>query len=100
MLIAHSQTLAVARSCIAALADTAFTADAATAYEHALAALDLIHADLVPSINATLVRAESDRQLFVDALESVTRLRTYGLDVLHVDLVLAMLGTAHELDQC
>lgn len=96
----HTHTLALARSCIAELADTAFTADACSAYEQALTALDLIHADHVPAIDSTLVCAETERQLFVEALEAVTRLRAYGLDALHIDLVLAMLGTAHDLDQC
>lgn len=99
MFVAHAHTLAVARSCIAELADTALTCEASTSYEEALAALDLIHGDRVPAINSVLIRDDDTQQLFVSAVGSVTRLREYGIDPLHIDLVLAMLGDAHEMDQ-
>ncbi len=49
MLFPHAQTLAQARSYLAALADQASTIDASSAYERVLIELDRIHEDECPA---------------------------------------------------
>ena len=49
MLLPHAQTLAQARSYLAALSDRASTIDASSAYEHVLIELDRVHGDECPS---------------------------------------------------
>ena len=51
MLLAHAITQTKARSYVAALADRASTAEASSAYEHALIELDWIHGDDVPALS-------------------------------------------------
>ena len=51
MLLPHAQTLAQARSYVAALADRALTIDASSAYEHVLLELDRVHGDDCPALD-------------------------------------------------
>ena len=51
MLLPHAQTLAQARSYVAALADQAHSIDASSAYEHVLIELDRIHGDESPGLD-------------------------------------------------
>ena len=50
MLLPHAQTLAQARSYVAALADQALTLEASSAYERVLLKLDRVHGDDCPAL--------------------------------------------------
>jgi hypothetical protein len=82
MLPAHARVLADARSCLAALADTAGTFDAALGYDRVLLDLDAIHGDDTPALH----------QL------AETSLTGFGVDALRVELLLAALADARAAD--
>ena len=85
MTFADAYAIAEARSCIAALADTAATVDTSIAYEHALLHLD---GDYAPSISPL---AEIDTDRLLARLEAAVEvLVTYGLDGLSAELLLDM----------
>ena len=82
MRLPHAQTLAQARSYVAALADRALTLEASSAYERALLELDRVHGDECPALDT----------------EAIEELESHGIDPLSVELILAMLVDAHDLD--
>lgn len=96
MLLAHAIAIAEARSYIAALADTATTVLGSVAYDRALICLDSAYGDEAPALTDIPV---SDRAtLYRLAQQSITDLGTYGLDPLHIELILAYLADARALD--
>jgi len=98
MLLAHATTLARARSCLAALADNAGAIDASSAYERALIDLDRIYGDDVPALD-TLGFPDDHDALIEVAVSAIEGLATYGVDDLHIELVLAAIADAQELDE-
>jgi hypothetical protein len=97
MLLAHAITLTKARSYVAALADRASTAEASSAYEHALIELDWIHGDDVPALDTLGLTTDRDI-LILDAITTILQLADFGVDALGIELVLAALYDAHDLD--
>ena len=97
MLLAHAITVAEARSYIAALADQARTVEASSAYERALIELDWIHGDDVPALHP--VGSTDLAILMAVAVSAVEQLAVYGVDPLHVELLLASLADAHAMDE-
>lgn len=97
MLLAHAVTLAEARSYVAALADLAHTFDAAVEYEHVLLELDSIHGGQVPP--TTEVPTDERDVLYSVAEAAIEELAQHGVDALQVELVLATLEEARELDR-
>ena len=97
MLLAHAVALAEARTYIAALADLAVSPDASLAYERTLLYLDSIHGDDVPALD-TGGLIDDRTALYVVAESAVEELVDHGVDALQVELVLAMLDEARELD--
>ena len=97
MLLAHAVALAEARTYLAALADLAVSVGAALAYEQTLLYLDSIHGDDVPALDTTGL-IEDRRALHVVAESAIEDLVDHGVDALQVELVLAMLDEARELD--
>ena len=98
MLPAHAVTLAEARSHVAALADHAETTEASSAYEHVLLQLDWIHEDDVPALDTSGLTDDRDILLVV-AASAIEELVSHGVDVLQIELVLAMLDDARALDE-
>jgi len=97
MLLPHAQTLAQARSYVAALADRALTLDASSAYERVLLELDRVHGDECPALDSEDLTDDRDILLAV-ASSAIEELETHGIDPLSVELILAMLVDAHDLD--
>ncbi|QBR91878.1 hypothetical protein [Nocardioides euryhalodurans] len=97
MLLPHAQTLAQARSYVAALADSALTLDASSAYERVLLELDRVHGDDCPALDSEDLTDDGDIPLAV-ASSAIEELETHGIDPLAVELILAMLVEAHDLD--
>lgn len=97
MLLAHAITLTKARSYVAALADRASTAEASSAYEQALIELDWIHDDDVPALDMLGLTTDRD-VLLLDATTTILELGAYGVEALGIELVLAALYDAHDLD--
>jgi hypothetical protein len=100
VLLAHANTLTRARSRIAALADHAATAEASAAYEHVLIELDWRHGDDLPALDAleTVVTTVDRDVVWADAVSAVEQLVAYGLDELHIELLIAELAAARALD--
>lgn len=97
MLLPHAQTLAQARSYVAALADRALTLDASSAYERVLLELDRVHGDECPALDTKDLTG--DRAILLTCASSaIQELEGYGIDALSVELILAMLIDAHGLD--
>lgn len=97
MLLTHAHTLTQARSCLAALADNATTLEASSGYEQTLIALDRIHDDQVPALDAE--RLTSDRAVLTAvATSALKELVNHGVDPLQQELLLAMLQDACALD--
>jgi hypothetical protein len=97
MLLPHAQTLAQARSYVAALADQALKLDASSAYERVLLELDRVHGDECPALDTEDLTDDRDILLAI-ANNAIEELETYGIDPLSVELILAMLLDAHDLD--
>lgn len=97
MLLPHAQTLARARSYLAALSDRASTIDASSAYEHVLIELDRVHGDECPSAH-TEELTEDRAILLAVATSALEELEQYGVDPLTVELIIAMLNDAYALD--
>ena len=97
MLLGHAQTLAQARSNVAALADRALTIEASSAYERVLLELDRAHGDDCPALDAECLTDDRDILLAV-ASNAVEQLAHYGVDPLSIELILAMLVDTHDLD--
>lgn len=98
MLLAHAATLAEARSYLAALADHARTVEASSAYERALIELDWVHGDDTPALDTAGITDDRDIVMAL-AVSAVQQLADYGVDALHIELVLASLADAHVLDE-
>ena len=97
MLLPHAQTLAQARSYVAALADRALNIEASSAYERVLLELDRVHGDDCPALDTEDLTDDRDILLAV-ASNAVEQLESHGVDPLSVELILAMLVEAHDLD--
>lgn len=97
MLLAHAVALAEARTYLAALADRAATFEASLAYERTLLYLDSSHHDDFPALDTRGVIADR-ATLRALAETAVEELVDHGVDALQVELLLAMLGDAHQLD--
>jgi hypothetical protein len=98
MLLSHAITLAEARSYVAALADQARSADASSGYERVLLELDWIHDDDVPALDTDGLTDDRETLLAV-ATSAIEQLIDYGVDALQIELVLAMLEYARQLDE-
>jgi len=98
MLLSHAVTLADARSYVAALADSARTTEASSAYERILLELDRIHGDDVPALE-TAGLTDDRSVLLAVAISSIEELFTYSVDALEIELVLAMLDDTRALDE-
>lgn len=97
MLLPHAQTLAQARSYVAALADRASSIEASSAYERVLLELDRAHGDDCPALDTEDLT--DDREILLAVASNVVeQLENYGVDALSVELILAMLVDAHDLD--
>lgn len=97
MLLAHAIALCEARSYLAALADTARTVEGSIAYERVLLQLDLVHNDQAPA-HQTLSRILPTAELCRLAVTSIEALVGHGVDALDVELVIAALIDAFEID--
>lgn len=97
MLLPHAQTVAQARSYVAALADRALTIEASSAYERVLLELDRVYGDDCPALDTDDLTDDRDILLAV-ASNAVEELENYVVDALSVELILAMLVDAHDLD--
>lgn len=95
--LTHARTISQARSCLAALADTAGTPRGGSAYEHVLLALDTIYGDDVPALS-TLGLSRDRQVLRKNAAEAIEDLADHGLDPLNVELLLAQLASAIDSD--
>lgn len=97
MLLAHAVALVEARTYLAALADQAATFEASLAYERTLLYLDSSHPDDFPALDThgLITDRATLRALAETAIEELV---DHGVDALHVELLLAMLGDAHQLD--
>ena len=98
MLLSHAIALAEARSYLAALADTAVTFEASVEYEQVLLQLDWIHGDDVPGLDASGLTADRN-ELITIAESSIAELVDFDVDALQIELVLAMLIAARDLDE-
>ena len=98
MLLLHAATLAEARSHLAALADHARTVEASSAYERALIELDRVHGDDTPALDTAGITHDRDIVMAL-AVSAVQQLADYGVDALHIELVLASLADAHAVDE-
>jgi hypothetical protein len=98
MLLSHAIALAEARSYVAALADTAVTFEASVEYERVLLQLDWIHGDDVPGLDASGL-TDDRNVLFSNAESAIEELVDFAVDALQIELVLAMLIAARELDE-
>src|SRR5690606_33574868 len=85
MLLPHAQTLAQARSYVAALADQALTLEASSSYERVLLELDRVHGDDCPALDTEDLSDDRDILLAV-ASNAVEELENYGVDPLSVEL--------------
>jgi hypothetical protein len=97
MQLPHAQTLAQARSYVAALADCARSIEASSAYERVLIELDRVHNDDCPALDTTALTTDRD-VLFPVASSAIEELIDFGIDPLSVELILAMLADARGLD--
>jgi hypothetical protein len=97
MLLPHAQTLAQARSYVAALADRSLTVEVSSAYERVLLELDRVHGDDCPALDTEGLPDDREILLAVTS-NTVEQLESYGVDPLSVELILAMLDDAHDLD--
>jgi hypothetical protein len=97
MLLPHAQRLAQARSYVAALADRALSLDGSSTYERALLELDRVHGDDCPALDADDLTDDRDI-LLAFATSAIEDLEDYGVDALSVELIIAMLLDAHDLD--
>ena len=97
MLLPHAQTLAQARSYVAALADCALSLEASSAYERVLLELDRVHGDESPALDTDEV-TDDRGVLFTFAGNAIEELEAFGVDALSIELILAMLVDARDLD--
>lgn len=98
MLLADALVVAEARTNLAALADTATSIDASSAYEQVLIALDRLHADQSPAIDTTPGTVGDRDSLFSTTVSALESLTAHGLDPLEVELLLARLTEARAIE--
>lgn len=98
MLRSHAATLDEARSYVAALADCARTPAASAAYERLLLELDWLHDDAAPAINSAGLTNDLVT-LGAVAASAINELRDHGIDALQIELLLAALHEARDLDE-
>jgi hypothetical protein len=96
MLLSHAVLLGEARSYVAALADRALTFDGSMEYERVLLELDELHGGVFPP--TTGVPATDPTALYELAFQSITELQSHEVDLLGLELCLAMLIAARETD--
>lgn len=96
-MIDHAVAFTEARSHVAALADRALSVEASSAYEHVLFELDWLHDDDVPALDATGLPHDRGMLLAV-ATSAIEGLIGHGIDALRIELVLAALDGAWDLD--
>ena len=94
----HAQTLAQARSFVAALADAAVDDDASAAFERVLIELDWLHGDGSPGLDTTGLSEDRD-VLYLAAAAAIGALAVFGLDALDLELLLVRLEAARALDR-
>ena len=96
MHLPHATALAEARSHLAALADRARTFEAALEYDRVLLRLDTIHGDDTPATHDVAI---TDLNALFDVAETaIEALTGFGVDPLTVELLLASLEDARDLD--
>src|SRR5215213_5940301 len=96
MLLAHVRALAQARSYLAALADTAGTFEASLEYDRVLLQLDAIHGDDTPALHDV---PRADRVvLHARGATVIEALGGHSVDLLRIELLLAALQDARDLD--
>lgn len=93
----HAITLVLARSCLAALAMSAATAPAGLKYDQVLLALDGAHGDDVPGLETDALTNDR-RVLFEVAFSAIEDLTEHGVNELQVELLLAMLAGAYDME--
>lgn len=93
----HTLVLAQARAHLAALADQAPSLEASSAYERVLIDLDRIHGDLFPDFEP-IGAGVSSGLLYSVAVGTLEYLLRFGVDALHVELLLAELDDARALE--
>ena len=92
MLLAHAYVLAEARSCLAALADSAMGFDQSVAYDQLLLRIDWLHGDDTPACEP--MPGVGRDELLRRAEATIERLGKFGIDGLSVELLLADLDDA------
>ncbi|GAA3836746.1 hypothetical protein [Nocardioides panacisoli] len=97
MLQSHAIALAQARSYVAALSDHANSHEASSAYEQVLITLDAVHGDQSPGLDDERPGPAGDGVLPA-AAAAIKALEEHGVDVLWVELILAILEDARALD--
>lgn len=96
MLLSHAVALAEARSYLAALADSARTFEASLEYDRVLLQLDTVHGDDTPALYDV---PAADRSVLYNVAEAaIEDLVRFGVDALQVELLLASLEDARDLD--
>lgn len=97
MLLSHALTLCRARSCLASLTDGTASLGAARAYDTVLVVLDSLHGDEVPALETDALT--HDRPVLYEmAFDAIEELASHGVDELQVELLLAMLADARDLE--
>lgn len=93
----HAITLVLARSCLAALATSAATVAAGLKYDQVLITVDGVHGDDVPGLETDALTKDR-RVLFEVAFSAIEDLVTHGVDEMQIQLLLAMLTDAYEIE--
>lgn len=96
MMLTDAIAIAEARSYLAALDDNAHTILGSVGYDRTLIYLDASLGDDIP---ATIeVRIEDSELLYRLAVQAITDLTAHGVDLLHIELILAYLADSRTLD--
>lgn len=97
MMLSHAVVLAETRSYVAALADSTSSIDASLEYERVLLQLDWLHGGTVPPI--TVVPAGDRNVVYRVAGAAIRTLAEHAVDRLDLEICVAMLDAAWELDE-
>ena len=98
MMLSHAVVLAEARSYIAALADSTSSTDASLEYDRVLLQLDWLHGGAISRI--TVVPSSDDRNVVHRVADAAIRtLADHAVDRLDLEICIAMLDAAWELDE-
>ena len=95
---AHALAVAKARACIANLADSTIDIDVSSRYEHALIGLDELYPDNVPGLGRGIPNC-TRHDPYGRACAAVEELLDHGAEPLRVELILARLDAAHDLER-